>query len=87
MVTAERVISYIDGYNLYYGLREAFDRRYLWLDLQNLSQAFLKPYQQLTTTKYFTAMVTESPAKVKRQTTYIDALKMSKNLEIYYGYF
>ena len=87
MITSERVISYIDGYNLYYGLREAFDRRYLWLDLEQLSKSMLKPNQQLTITKYFTAMVSEPPAIVKRQTTYIDALKTLNNFEIYYGYF
>lgn len=87
MITIERVISYIDGYNLYYGLREAFDRRYLWLDLQHLSLTLLKPHQRLIITKYFTAMVTNPPSKAKRQITYIDALKTLKDFEIYYGYF
>lgn len=87
MINPERVISYIDGYNLYFGLRAAFDRRYLWLNLQKLSHALLKPYQQLAFTKYFTTMVAYPPEKVKRQTNYIDALKTLKDFEIYQGHF
>ena len=31
-----RVIAYIDGFNLYYGLKESDWRRYLWLDSPRL---------------------------------------------------
>ena len=30
----ERVIAYVDGYNLYYGLRERRWKRFYWLDIQ-----------------------------------------------------
>src|SRR5690349_17165440 len=33
-----RVIAYIDGFNLYYGLHTKYRRRYLWLDLEHLVQ-------------------------------------------------
>lgn len=87
MSIPERVISYIDGFNLYHGLRDAYGRRYLWLNLQRLSRKLLKPNQVLTVTKYFTAIVIDSPAKSKRQTTYIDALKTLEDFEIHYGHF
>ena len=32
-----RVIAYIDGYNLYHGLREQNWKRFYWLNLQRLS--------------------------------------------------
>lgn len=32
-----RVISYIDGFNLYYGLKAKRMERFLWLDVQALS--------------------------------------------------
>jgi len=38
----DRVIAYIDGYNLYYGLREQGWKRYYWLNLQKLAGQFLR---------------------------------------------
>ena len=34
----ERVAAYIDGFNLYYGMKDAFGRKYLWLDVEALCQ-------------------------------------------------
>jgi hypothetical protein len=33
----QRVIAYIDGFNLYYGLKDKGWRRYYWLNLNSLS--------------------------------------------------
>jgi hypothetical protein len=30
----KRVIAYIDGFNLYFGLRDSGYRRYYWLDIE-----------------------------------------------------
>ena len=38
----ERVIVYIDGFNLYFGIREKFGKKFLWLDLIKLSKSLLK---------------------------------------------
>ena len=43
-----RVISYVDGFNLHFGLRHKGWRRYYWLDLVALSQELLKPDQTLS---------------------------------------
>jgi hypothetical protein len=32
------VVVYVDGHNLYHGLRSKFGRRYLWLDLVCLAE-------------------------------------------------
>jgi hypothetical protein len=56
----ERVAAYIDGFNLYFGIREE-GRRYLWLDLECLVQSLLKPHQQLVAVRYFTARVRNDP--------------------------
>ena len=53
----ERVAVYIDGFNLYYGMRSKGWQRYYWLDLRSLSSRFLRPYQKLETVRYFTAKV------------------------------
>lgn len=52
-----RVISYIDGFNLYFGLRANDWRKYMWLDLTKLSEALLLNNQALQHTKYFTSRV------------------------------
>ena len=39
----QRAIVYIDGYNLYYGMRNAFGNRDMWLDLQAFAASLLRP--------------------------------------------
>ena len=43
----DRVIAYVDGFNLYFGLREKGWQRYYWLDIQAMVGRLLKPTQQL----------------------------------------
>ena len=49
-----RVTAYIDGLNLYYGLRDKGWRRYYWLDVRRLIENLLKPGQALGEVHYFT---------------------------------
>lgn len=81
----ERVIAYIDGFNLYFGLKSKGWQRYLWLNQQNLVKSLLKPQQSLVFTKYFTARISGPPDKQKRQTTYIEALNTLPDFKIFYG--
>ena len=81
----EKVIAYIDGFNLYFGLKSKGWRRYYWLNQQQLVQNLLKPTQNLVLTKYFTAHISGPPDKRKRQTTYIEALSTLSDFHIYYG--
>ena len=80
----ERVIAYIDGFNLYFGMREAGYDNCRWLNVISLVKALLKPHQELIAVKYFTSRVSNSPDKQKRQSTYIDALE-SIGVQIFYG--
>ncbi len=82
-----KVITYIDGYNLYHALIDKRWRRYLWLDLPKFSQGLLKFNQELVMTKYFTSRTTGGDAKRQRQTKYIEALKTLNYLEISEGRF
>jgi uncharacterized LabA/DUF88 family protein len=82
-----RVITYIDGFNLYFGLKSGRWERYLWLNVQALAENLLKPDQSLVETKYFTSRVSSPADKVKRQSTYLDALRTLPNLTIFYGRF
>ena len=42
-----RVMVYVDGFNLYYGLRTKGWRRFYWLDMQALSENLLRRGQRL----------------------------------------
>jgi hypothetical protein len=85
-----RVISYIDGFNLYFGFKDKGWKRYYWLDLVALSGALLKPGQTLESTHYFTArlrMAGNNHADKQRQDDYLDALTTRHNLHIHYGHY
>lgn len=82
----ERVIVYVDGFNLYFGMRSAGYHNCRWLNLYSLAQSLLKPNQILTEVKYFTSRVSNDPAKQKRQNAYIEALELS-GVKIYYGHY
>ncbi len=81
----ERVITYVDGFNLYFGLRSRGWNRYYWLDIRLLAQNLMKPNQRLTLTKYFTARIAGPPDKKERQSAYIEALETLGGFEIFYG--
>lgn len=81
----ERVIAYIDGFNLYFGLKSKGWQRYYWLNLRKLVLNILKPEQKLVLTKYFTARVSLPPDEQKRQATFIEALETLKDFKIFYG--
>jgi uncharacterized LabA/DUF88 family protein len=81
----ERVIAYVDGFNLYFGLRSKDWRRYYWLNIRTLAENLLKPNQRLLLTKYFTARIAGPPDKERRQSTYIEALETLRNFQIVYG--
>ena len=85
-----RVAVYIDGLNLFYGLRAKGWRRYYWLDLHSLAERLLQPGQTLVAVRYFTARVLpdpDDPGKPDRQDAYLEALASLPDLSIHYGYF
>ncbi|MGC7100441.1 NYN domain-containing protein [Amycolatopsis lurida] len=84
----QRVVAFIDGFNLYHGLRHKHGRKYLWLDLEALVTSLLTAQQQLAAVKYFTARVRNAPDSEQRQSDYIDALVAhSTKLEVVDGRF
>ncbi|WP_369752649.1 NYN domain-containing protein [Flavobacterium sp. WC2409] len=80
----ERVIVYIDGFNLYFGMLEAGLDYCKWLDLILLSNNLLQSNQVLVEVKYFTSRVSNNPEKQKRQNTYIEALE-AIGVNIFFG--
>lgn len=65
----EGVAAYIDGFNLYFGIRQN-GRRYLWLDLEALMRSLLRPHQQLVAVRYFKARVRNDPLAEARRGPY-----------------
>jgi hypothetical protein len=51
----ERIAAYIDGFNLYFGIRKE-GRRHLWL-ISRRSCSLFRPHQELVAVRYFTAYV------------------------------
>ena len=83
----QRVIAYVDGFNLYYGLRSKNWKRFYWLNIQEMAQRMLKQEQILASTKYFTTIVKQPADKHKRQATFLEALRTLSDFQIYYGHF
>ena len=82
---SERLLAYVDGFNLYYGLKASRWRRYYWLNMWELIRSLLRPTQRLLGVKYFTARISAPKEKVKRQSTYLEALGTLAGVQIFYG--
>jgi uncharacterized LabA/DUF88 family protein len=82
------IAAYIDGFNLYYGMKRKYDRRYLWLDVVGLVRR-LRPEDEVVTVKYFTTIVRGEPIASANQINYVDALKVHSGpvLEVHAGWF
>lgn len=85
-----RVVIYIDGFNLYFGLRSKGWRRFYWLDVHQLSQNLLRSDQQLIGVKYFTSRVSATPSdpgKDKRQNAYLEAVAALPLTTVFFGHY
>jgi len=72
--TNRRVIVYIDGFNLFFGLKAKGWKRFYWLDMQLLAKNLLRPGQSLEKVWYFTADVRDGTDTHLRQQIFLDAL-------------
>ena len=74
----DRVISFIDGFNLYHAISNLNDSQFKWLDLRKLSQEFLHPFQEeLVQVLYFSTIASHRNAVAQiRQKTYLRALEL-----------
>ncbi len=81
-----KVISYIDGFNLYHAIDELNREHLKWVDLWALSQSLLRPGQELVAVNYFSAYATWMAGRYKRHRTYVAALK-TKGVSIHLAKF
>ncbi len=63
-----KLIAFIDGFNLYYGLLKDHPR-FKWLDLNKLIR-MLYPHYEVGQVKYFTAEVIDGYDRKERQAMY-----------------
>lgn len=82
-----RVVGYVDGYNVYYGLLSKGWKRFYWLDLRALFTTLLLPGDELATVKYFTATGRGPQDSNRRQAIYLGALSSSGGVEVIKGRF
>lgn len=83
----QRVIAYVDGYNLYWGMLDNEWRKYLWLDLTSLCEKLMRPYQKLVAVRYHTAISKENAEQKDRQNRFLSANSLNPKFKIYYGQF
>lgn len=82
-----RVIFFIDGFNLYHALDNCKKYHpYKWLNLSRLSQCYVTKNDIIEDIYYFTALAKWSPKKMSRHQVLLKALKI-KGLKIVYGAF
>lgn len=71
----KRVITYIDGFNLYHAVDDLKDQSLKWLDLWALSESLLRQNETLKAVNYFSAFATWLSAPYARHRTYVAALQ------------
>ena len=79
---AKRVALYIDGFNLYFGLKESGLRRFYWYDPVGLGHRLLKTGQTLGTVHLFTSRITPAPKdpdKHRRQAAWLEAAALDQS--------
>jgi len=82
-----RIIVYVDGFNLYYGIRNT---PYRWLNIRALCQLLLGASDDIVHIKYFTANVRgtpRDPGAPLRQQIYLRALRTIPGFSIHLGHF
>jgi uncharacterized LabA/DUF88 family protein len=83
-----KVIAYVDGFNLFYCCLKGTP--YKWLDLYKLAESMLQPEDELVAIKYFTAKIKShknEPERSMRQNVYLEALATNPKINIKLGYF
>jgi uncharacterized LabA/DUF88 family protein len=90
-MSGRKVIFYIDGFNIYNGLKDSRMRRYYWLDVEKfcatLAKRFIRNNYEIRLIRFFTSRTIRSlsPRRYGRQETYLKALKTLNKVKITKG--
>jgi hypothetical protein len=67
--------TYIDGFNLFYGLEDAGYRQYYWLDLHKLSMKLLDHFgHPAELTRYYTTRLSNDHPSFATQRVWLDTV-------------
>lgn len=81
----KKVIAYIDGFNMYHGIRRNLSESNQWLDYRKLVQHYLWKTDELVGIVYFTAEPRWDKVKIAQHNTYLDVLKKHLGIHIVSG--
>jgi NYN domain len=82
-----QAVVYVDGMNLYHGIKAKYGRKYLWLDLFAFAAQLRRP-DPIIRVRYFTTIVAGEPEAARRQETYLAALtSLRPQVEVVRGEF
>jgi hypothetical protein len=84
---AIRTMVYIDGFNLYFGMRNKGWKRYYWMDIGRFGRRLATGICEVVGVKYFTARVVRPPDQVHRQNIFLEANRAVGGCEMYFGRF
>lgn len=71
----QRICVYVDGFNLYFGMRSKFGNPVKWLNIYKLAESMLRENQKIQSVKFFTAHIKGiNKQKIARQNSYLSAL-------------
>jgi hypothetical protein len=73
----DRIIAYVDGFNLYHAIDDLNRPRLKWLDLQALIMSIARSGEVVLEVNYFSAFATWRPDAHKRHIEYVKALEHS----------
>jgi uncharacterized LabA/DUF88 family protein len=80
-----RTMVYIDGFNLYFGMRDKGWKRYYWMDIGRFGRRVATGHCEVVGVKYFTARVARPPDQVQRQGVFLEANQTVGGCEMYFG--
>ena len=70
-----RIISYVDGFNLYHAIHDLKRPALKWLDLWGLSTSLARDSETVVEVNYFSAYATWRQDAYKRHIEYVKALE------------
>ena len=72
----KRVSVYVDGFNLYYAIRELKKNHLKWVDIWALSETLVRADESVSVVKYFSAYAKWNDPSYRRHQRYVDALEL-----------
>lgn len=80
---SQRVCFYIDGYNLYHGLKAKNWKEFYWLDMVKFCNSLIKPSHNLISVNYFSAPPLNHQGKKRRQKRFFDANELNSLFKLH----